>query len=204
LKNVLAAWRAPERCLASPAWRHSSAGVTDIHIFGEIGLLGTRRGADGVAVPLLLHAVMAPSGSADAVPVADIARSASGTLSLRGTMVPRHPFPPGAERFGSPHLKADPEGFVDTFYPCRLDRISGTVTVTGPPPGVISVGSYRFVLRELEDLVRRADAGAFVTALPDTLAGHRLAGISGGNVDMRAALAELGVNPLVVDAFRAA
>ena len=129
LKNVLAAWRAPERCLASPAWRHSSAGLTDIHIFGEIGLLGLRRSADGAAVPLPLHAVVAPSGSANAVPVADIARSASGTLSLRGPMVPRHPFPPGA----SPQLKADPEAFVDTFYPCRLDRISGTVTVTGPP-----------------------------------------------------------------------
>jgi hypothetical protein len=119
-------------------------------------------------------------------------------------MVPRHPFPPGAERIGPPHLKADPEGFVDTFHPCRLDRISGTVTVTGPPPGVVSVGFYRFVLRELEDLVRRADGGAFVTALPDALAGHRLAGISGSGGDIRATLAGLGINPLVADAFGAA
>ena len=96
---------------------------------------------------------MAPSGSANAVPVADIARTASGTLSLRGPMVPRHRFPLGAERPGQPRLKADPDGFVDTFYPCRLDRMSSTVTVTGPPPGVVSVGAYRFVLRELEDLV---------------------------------------------------
>ena len=80
--------------------------------------------------------------------------------------------------------------------------MTGTVTVTGPPPGIVSVGGYRFVLRELEDLVRRADGGAFVTALPDALAGHRLAGISGGRGDMRAALAGLGVNPLVADAFR--
>jgi hypothetical protein len=119
-------------------------------------------------------------------------------------MVPRHPFPPGAERLGPPRLKADPEGSVDTFYPCRLDRMSGTVTVTGPPPGVVSVGSYRFVLRELEDLVRSADGGAFVTALPDALAGHRLAGISGSGGNIRAALAGLGVNPLVADAFDAA
>ncbi len=173
-----------------------------MHIFGETALLGSRRGADGLPVPLPLHAVMAPSGSANAVPVAEIARTAAGTLALRGPMVPRHPFPPGAERLGTPHLKADAEGFVDTFYPCRLDRMTGTVTVTGPPPGVVSVGCYRFVLRELEDLVRRADGGAFVTALPDALAGHRLAGISGSGGDIRAAFAELGVNPLVADAFR--
>ena len=117
-------------------------------------------------------------------------------------MVPRHRFPLGAERPGQPRLKADPDGFVDTLYPCRLD-LSSAVTVTGPPPGVVSVGAYRFVLRELEDLVRRADGGAFVTALPDALAGHRLAGISGSGGDIRATLAGVGVNALVADAFGA-
>jgi hypothetical protein len=102
------------------------------------------------------------------------------------------------------HLKADPEGFVDTFYPCRLDRVTGTASVTGPPPAMVSVGAYRFVLSELEHLVRRGDRRAFITAFPDALAGHRLAAPSGGNLDVGTALAGLGVNPLVVDAFRAA
>ena len=115
-------------------------------------------------------------------------------------MVPRHPFPPGADRLGAPHLKADVEGFVDTFYPCRVDLADDTLAVTGPPPTVVSVGSYRFVLSELAGLVRRTDGRAFVTALPDALAGHRLAGISGSGV-VRTGLAELGVNPLIVDAF---
>jgi hypothetical protein len=114
-------------------------------------------------------------------------------------MVPCHPFPPGADQFGAPHLKADTEGFVDTFYPCRLDWAEDTLEVTGPPPSVVSVGSYRFVLSELEALVRRTDGRAFVTALPDALAGHRLAGMSAGGV--RAELAELGVNSLIVDAL---
>jgi len=39
-----------------------------------------------------------------------------------------------------------------------------------------------------------------VAALPDALAGHRLAGISGSG-GAQAVLAELGVNPLIVDAF---
>jgi len=56
------------------------------------------------------------------------------------------------------------------------------------------------VLSELEGLVRRIDSSAFVAALPDALAGHRLAGISGSG-GAQAVLAELGVNPLIVDAF---
>jgi hypothetical protein len=63
------------------------------------------------------------------------------------------------------------------------------------------VGGYRFVLNQLEELVRRTNRGAFVTALPDALAGHRLAGISGETGDIRSALTALGVNPLLAAAF---
>ena len=200
LKTVLAGWRAPERLSAAMAWHHPSAKLTDMLVFGETAVVGSRRDADGLPVPLPAFAVTAPSGSAHAVPVVEIARTGNGTLTLRGSMVPRDAFPPGAGRLGMPHLKADAEGFVDTFYPCRLDRMMGTVEITGPPPGVISVGSYRFVLNDLEKLIRRADSSAFVTPLPDALTGHRLAAISGSG-DVGAGLAELGVNPLIVDAF---
>jgi non-ribosomal peptide synthetase component E (peptide arylation enzyme) len=201
LKNMFAVWRAPERHLASPAWQRPGVRMTDMLVFGETALVGSHRDADGLPVPLPAFAVTAPRNSANAVPVAQIARTGTGTLALRGPMVPGHPFPPGAERLPAPHLKADAEGFVDTGYACRIDRMMGTVTVTGPPPGIVSVGGYRFVLSELEDLVRRTDRGAFVTALPDALAGHRLAGISGGTGDVGAGLAGLGVNPLITSAF---
>ena len=200
IKNVLAVWRTPERLSASVAWRHPSARLTDMLVFGETAVIGSRRGADGLPVSLRAFAVTAPSGLANGVPIVEIARTENGTLAFRGPMVPRHPFPPGAARLGMPHLKIDTEGFVDTFYPCRLDWAEDTLEVTGPPPNVVSVGSYRFVLRELERLVRRTDGSAFVTALPDALAGHRLAGMSGSG-GVRAGLAELGVNPLIVDAF---
>ena len=101
-------------------------------------------------------------------------------------------------------LKADAEGFVDTGYACRIDRMTGTLMVTGPPPGIVSVGGYRFVLSELEDMVRRANGGAFITALPDALAGHRLAGISGAAATCARTLDGIGANPLVAGAFRAA
>ncbi|MEA2980462.1 MAG: hypothetical protein QOF09_2285 [Alphaproteobacteria bacterium] len=203
LKNVLAVWRAPERILGSPAWQHSSVSLTDMMVFGETALVGSRRAADGLPVPLPAFALMAPRDSASAVPVAEIERTATGNLALRGPMVPCYPFPPGAERLGLPYLKTDAEGFVDTFYACRINRTMATVAVIGPPPGLVSVGGYRFVMRELEAMVRRTDGDAFVTALPDALAGHRLAGIASGGGDMRAALAALGVNPLVADAFQA-
>jgi len=203
LKHVLAAWRTPERFLVSPAWQHPRATLTDMLIFGETAVIGSRRDADGLPVPLPAEAAKSPRGSANGRPVADIVRTETGTLALRGPMVPRHPFPPGAARLSAPHLKAHAGGFVDTLYPCRIDRMLGTVMVSGPPPGIVSVGGYRFVLSELEGLVRRANGAAVITALPDALAGHRLAGISGGGDDVRAALADHGVNSLIAGAFQA-
>lgn len=202
LKNTLAAWRAPERFMSSPPWQHASTRITDMLIFGETAVVGSRRGTDGRPVPLPDRAVTAPSGSPDAVVVAEIALTQTGTLALRGPMVPQRAFPAGNE--SSPRFEVDTEGFVDTHHACRIDRTNGTATVTGPPPGIVSVGSYRFMLRDLEDVTRRAKGGAFVTALPDAIAGHRLAGISSGVGDLREAFAELGVNPLVADAFETA
>ena len=59
-----------------------------------------------------------------------------------------------------------------------------------------------FVLHDIEQLVRRANEGALLTALPDAVAGHRLAGICDEAEDVRTALTEIGVNPLLTDAFR--
>ena len=201
LRNVLAVWRAPERLSISPAWRHPSASLTDVLVFGETALLGLRRDADGRPAALPAGNVAAPRGSAQAVRIAEIARSPAGTLALRGPMVPRHAFPPGAERLAPPYLRADKQGFVDTGYSCRLDRATDSVTVTGPPPGLVSVGGYRFMLSELEELVRRVDGGATLAALPDALAGHRLAGVADNAKIVRAGLMALGANPLVADAF---
>jgi hypothetical protein len=200
LKNLLAFWRAPEALAGSPTWQTANVALTDMLAFGEIALLGSRRGASGEPKPPPAGAIFAPQGAAGGALLAEMTRSATGTVALRGPMVPQHAFPPGAERGDTPHLKADAGGFVDTRYACRVDAGSGTFTVTGPPPGMVAVGGYRFALGELAKWVRRTDGDACVTALPDALAGHRLAGIA-ATEDVRAALATLGVNPLLVDAF---
>ena len=202
LKTVLALWRMPERLAQSATWQHPTARLVDIMAFGEIAMLGSRRDVVGRPDPLPAGEVMVPRGSAHAVLLAKVARTQAGTLALRGPMVPKHAFPPGAERLNIPHLKADPHGFVDTRYACRHDRGSDTFVVTAPPPGLVTVGGYRFVLHDIEQVVRRASEGAALTALPDAVAGHRLAGIAAEAEDVRNALTEIGVNPLLTDAFR--
>jgi len=202
LKTVLALWRAPERLATTPSWRHPHARLVDLLTFGEVALLASRRDVIGRPDPLPAGDVMAPRGSAGAVLIAEVARSPAGTLALRGPMVPRHAFPPGAERLAAPHLKADFRGFVDTGYSCRHNHDGDTFVVTGPPPGLVTVGGYRFVMSDVEDTVRRAQDEARVTALPDALAGHRLAGIAADLDRTQAALAGSGVNPLLAGAFR--
>ena len=109
-------------------------------------------------------------------------------------MVPRFPFPPGA-----PPAAVDANGFLDTFYPCRA--AGSALVVTGPPAGVVSMGGYRFILAGLQEAVSQLEPGAMVAAFPDGLAGQRVAGIAVHRDAIRDALAELGFNPLVVNAF---
>jgi hypothetical protein len=66
----------------------------------------------------------------------------------------------------------------------------------------MAVGGYRFLASDLLEWGRRLGNGALLTALPDRLSGHRLAGKAQDNARARAALSELGLNPLMVEAFR--
>jgi len=64
----------------------------------------------------------------------------------------------------------------DTDYAARLDRSTGTICITAPPSGIMAVGGYRFLSQDLQEWARRLGQGALLTALPDRLSGHRLAG----------------------------
>jgi hypothetical protein len=76
------------------------------------------------------------------------------------------------------------------------------MAVTSPSPGIVTVGGCRFVLRDLEEAVRRVNPDAGLAALPDALSGHRLAGRAADPESVRAALEADGANALLVDAFR--
>jgi hypothetical protein len=153
-----------------------------------------------VAIPL--GVVRAPHELGDALAVAETQRTAKGTLAIRGPMVPRCAFPPGAELTTAlPHLQVGADGFVDTGYPCLA---AGTaLTITAPPPGIVSVGGYRFLTRAIDDLVAGIDRSGAVAALPDALAGHRLAGSGRDRSRLETALAAMGANPLLAGAFGA-
>jgi hypothetical protein len=200
VKNVIAVWRSPEKLANTTSWRDPAIAMNDVMVFGETALVAGRRCADGKPAPLPLGPVNAPRGGPNAVQVAEVARTEAGTVAIRGPMVPRHSFPPEAERAGVPAMRIAPDGMVNTGYTCRAER--DTLIVTGPPAGLVSVGGYRFGMRDLQHLVAGADRSGTLAALPDALTGHRLAGHSSDRTAIRHALAATGANPLVVRAFR--
>jgi non-ribosomal peptide synthetase component E (peptide arylation enzyme) len=198
-KNILAFWRGPERLALSPPWFTPDVNLTDVVVFGEIGLCAIPR-TEAAPPRIPAGKVRAPHGKPSAVIVADIARTPAGTLGFGGPMVPRHAFPPQVAKSFASYFEIGDDGTIDTGYPCRAD--AGGLVVTGPPAGLVSMGGYRFALRDVQNLVTQADKNASVVALPDTFAGYRLAGHSKDRSAMRHTLAAIGLNPLIVRAFR--
>ncbi len=201
VRNVIGLWRAPEQVASSPLWPTQQAGLTDVYLFGEAGLFSARRAADGAPAPIL----PGPHGAPRDVPGASIAGeiflTPRGTLALRGPMVtPAAYAPPSPPRYSL--VAQPPRDFVDTDYAARPDRSTGAICITAPPSGIMAVGGYRFLAQDLQEWAKRLGQGALLTALPDRLSGHRLAGRAKDNPRAREALAELGLNPLMVEAFR--
>ncbi|WP_426433559.1 AMP-binding protein [Bradyrhizobium genosp. P] len=201
LRNVIGLWRAPEQVASSATWTAQRAPLTDVYLFGEAGHFCARRTAEDGSPAQIRPG---PHGAPREVPgtsiAGDILLTPKGSLALRGPMVPAAayaPPPPGDTLIAPP-----PRDFVDTEYAARLDRSTGTICITAPPSGVMAVGGYRFLEQDLQEWSRRLGQGALLTALPDRLSGHRLAGRAQDNARVRDALAELGLNPLMVEAFR--
>jgi hypothetical protein len=200
LKSLIGVWRAPERLARAPAWRDTRVRMADVQVFGETGLIAACRGPSGKPAVIPFGLVFAPRAPKGTVVVADVAATPAGTVALRGPMVPRVAYPPGVERSGLPYFKAAVSGFVDTGFACHVD--SPAMVVTGPPPGIVGIGGYRFGERDLQELVGRAGVGSGALAiLPDVLTGHRLAGTASDQEAVGNALAALGANPLLVGAF---
>jgi hypothetical protein len=201
LRNVVALWRTPEQVASSAQWTMESVGFTDIYLFGEAGLFGAARAADGAAAPIM----PGPHGAPRDVPGTSIAGETlltpRGTLALKGWMVTvaaYAPPPPPSDSLIAP----PPRDYVDTDYAARIDRATGAICITAPPSGIVAVGGYRFLSQDLQQWAKRLGQGALLTALPDRLSGYRLAGRAQDNARGREALSELGLNPLMVEAFR--
>lgn len=202
LRNVIGLWRAPEQVSASEAWIAPHAPFTDVYLFGEAGLFGARRGEDGMPVPVMPGPHGTPREQSGSSIAGEILLTPKGTLGLRGPMVPIAAYAPPPPPVGDTLIAQPPRDYVDTGYAARLDRPSGAICITAPPSGIMAVGGYRFLSNDLQEWARRLGQGALLTALPDRLSGHRLAGRAQDNARAREALSELGLNPLMVEAFR--
>lgn len=199
IRHVIGLWRTPDRVTASNDWQDTGTTLTDIYLFGEIGLFGARRLENGSAAPIKPGSFAAPRGAASSKNIGEIIVTPKATLALRGAMVPV-----AAYRIPSddPLKEAAAPDYVDTGYAAHLDRATGNIGITAPPVGIVGVGGYRFLSQDLDAWAKRLTAGAMLTALPDQLNGFRLAGRAGDNSRAREALGELGLNPLMVEAFR--
>jgi hypothetical protein len=198
LRQVIGLWRAPEQVMSSPPWTAGQAALTDVYLFGEAGLFAARRAADGAPAAILPGPYAAPRDIAGASIAGEILLTPKGTLALRGPMVSAAAYiPPPSVDDAQP-----PRDYADTGFAARLDRATGAICITAPPSGVMAVGGYRFLAQDLQEWARRLGQGALLTALPDRLSGHRLAGRAKDNARAREALGELGLNPLMVEAFR--
>ncbi|MDQ8728894.1 class I adenylate-forming enzyme family protein [Bradyrhizobium sp. LHD-71] len=198
LTQLIGLWRTPEQIASSAVWTGAQR-FSDLHVFGEAGLFALPRETDGAAAAVLPASALHRGPSSSAAGEAFV--TPQGTLALRGAMVPVAAYaPPRSSRDGlAPRTMPD---HVDTGYAARLDRTTGAICITAPPSGVVSVGGYRFLTNDLNDWAQRLPQGGMLTALPDRVSGHRLAGRATDNSRARAALAQLGLNPLMVEAFR--
>jgi len=202
LRHVIGLWRAPEQVLASAEWSVASAALTDVYLFGEAGLFGARRDGDGAPATLLPGPYGAPRAVAGTPVAGETILTPHGTLALRGPMVPVAAYKPAAEPGGLMLSAPAAADYVDTGYAARRDRATGALCVTAPPSGIMAVGGYRFLSNDLQEWAKRLGQGTMLTALPDRMSGYRLAGRAPDNARAREALAELGLNPLMIEAFR--
>jgi AMP-binding enzyme len=201
LHNVIGLWRSPEQVASSPPWTSRQASLTDAYLFGEAGLFAALRVEDGMPAPVKPGMQGVPRETPGTSISGEILLTPRGTLGLRGPMVAvaaYAPPPPPSDSLMAP----PPRDYVDTEYAARIDKSTGAIIITAPPSGVMSVGGYRFLASDLQEWSRRLGQGALITALPDRLSGHRLAGRAQDNARAREALLELGLNPLMVEAFR--
>lgn len=199
VKAVIGLWRTPDRIAASDIWQDTAITFTDVYLFGEIGLFGARRLADGSPAPIAPGPFGAPRDAANSKSIGEIIVTPKATLALRGAMVPVTAY---RKPSGDSLTEAPPPDYADTGYAVHLDRTKSKLAITAPPVGIAAVGGYRFLALELDEWAKRLAAGAMLTALPDQLNGFRLAGRAQDNRRAREALGELGLNPLMVEAFR--
>ncbi len=188
LQRIIGLWRSPEQIASSPAWTIERISATDLYVFGEAGLFGARRGESGLPAMIRGGPFGAPRNDPNRSAMGETIVTSHGTLGLSGPMVV-----PAA--YGAQDL-------VDTQCPAQIDPDTSLLSLRAQPDGVVSVGGYRFPRDHLLRWAERLGGNAKLSDTTDELCGHRLEGQSLSNALARTAFGELGLNPLISDAFR--
>ncbi len=168
----------------------SALPVSGLYAPGEAGLLPVMEGGR------LMLGRGQFAGDPDAI---DTRLSSGGTLMLRGSTVPRHAFPPGAERAGTGVWSADTDSYIDTLVPGQLDN--GRIRITGQPQGVMVVGGRTFSEADIRAVYAEAGGDIQPVIRPDALLGQRVAGVIGhgrGVAGLAGRLDMSGLTPLAV------
>lgn len=187
--SIMALWRSPDRLASESKW-NAAVKLIDVACFGETGLVAAVRGGDHMPKPITAGLI----GT-----VAETKRSTSGTLMLRGPMVPVSAFPPGIEENGAQPFAADDLGFADTGYPCRVEN--DRIVLVSSPAGVTSIGGYRVHQASFDAAVAAIEPSATIVALPDAVLGQRLAGSARDNAAFMTESQVRGLNALIAGAF---
>jgi len=122
--GVIAVWRTPERFAAGDPLSNQgdvALPLTDVIVFGETGLIAATRGPDGA--PAGIKPGASRHNNTQAPVLIEVTRTSTGTLALRGPMVPLHPF--ASDGMTARRFAVDTDGFVDTFYLCRFAPSAG-------------------------------------------------------------------------------
>ena len=85
VRHVIGLWRAPEQIASSPIWTAANATLTDVYLFGEAGLFGARRGADGAPAAILPGPHGAPRDVAGSSIAGETLITPKGTLGSART-----------------------------------------------------------------------------------------------------------------------
>ena len=202
LRNVIGLWRAPEQVASSASWAARQATLTDVYLFGEAGLFGARRIAEDGSPALIKPG---PHGAPRELPgssiAGDILLTPRGTLGLRGPMIPvaayAPPPPPSdsliaaaAARLRRYRLRGAARSRDRRHQHHRAAfRHHGRRRL--PLPGAGSAGMGAPVGTR-----RVVDGAAGSPQRPPARRPRQ------DNARARDALAELGLNPLMVEAFR--
>lgn len=189
------------RPVETEAFVEATAEGLAVDVFLGIGETAVARALKGGAGALMLGPDTHTSGSGQSPVLVESRVGTDGRLALRGAMVPRGAFPPGAENAQPPFWSVDPDGFRDTGLPAAADKGRKSLSIGSREPGVVSIGGRRFAESELRAAYVAAGGEIAPVIRPDALLGDRVSGVVGDGraiAGLAGRLLETGVTPLAI------